>query len=191
MRYLGYCFNKPTLPSPPEPLEILYFVVLTLIWYHNIRRGARGDRFFGIRSITAIFPLKNEHSFFFPFSERRALNWDYGTISWSSHALQQPCIMDFRLYYLFAWHYSNDSELSRRIARACLVSIYRWQAPILFRFIAMIESIWNDESNEIEISRIHWKVAKIWIFRNSDSKSLWKNSPALPYLIFTALAPWV
>jgi len=114
MRYLGYWFNKPTLPSPPEPLEILYFVVLTLIWYHNIRRGARGDRFFGSRSIAAIFPLENEHSFFFPFSGRRALNWDYGTISWSSHAFQQPCIMDFQLYYLFAWHYSNDSELSCR-----------------------------------------------------------------------------
>jgi len=58
MRYLDYCFNKPTLPSPLETLEILCLVVVTLSWYHNIRKGARGDRFFGSRSITAIFPLE-------------------------------------------------------------------------------------------------------------------------------------
>jgi hypothetical protein len=47
-----------------------------------------------------------------------------------------------------------------------------------FGFKALLESIWNDESNEIEISRFHCKVAKMWIFRNSDSKSLclqWKQ----------------
>jgi hypothetical protein len=168
MRYLDYWFNKPTLPSPLETLEILCLVIVTLSWYHNIRKGARGDRFFGSQSITAIFTLKNEHSLSFLFSAWCTLNWDYGTISWSSHALQQPCIMDSLLYYLFAWRHSMDSELSRRIARACLVSIYRWQMPILFRFIALIESIWNGESNEIETSRIHCKVAKIWIFRNSE-----------------------
>jgi len=134
MRYLDYCFNKPTLPSPLETLEILWLVVVTLTWWLIIRKGVRGDRFFGLQSITAIFPLKNEHSFSLPFSARCTLNWDYGAISWASNALQQPCIMDSLLYYLFAWPHSKVSEVSRRFARACLVSIYRWQAPILFRF---------------------------------------------------------
>ena len=191
MRYLDYCFNKPTLPSPLETLEILCLVVVTLSWYHNIRKGARGDRFFGSRSITAIFPLKNGDSLSNPFSAWRTLNWDCSTLYWSSDARHQPCIMGFQSYYLFALGHSNDFELSRQIARACLVSIFRWQTPILFRFMALIESIWNGESNEIETSRIHCKVAKIWIFRNSDSKSLWKNSLALPYLIFTPRLSWV
>ena len=58
MRYLDYCFDKPILPSPLGTLEILCLVVLTLNRYHNIRKGARGDRFFGSRSIAAIFPLE-------------------------------------------------------------------------------------------------------------------------------------
>ena len=33
-----------------------------------------------------------------------------------------------------------------------------------FGFRALIESIWNDESNEIEISRFDCNVAKIWFF---------------------------
>jgi len=57
MHYLDYSFNKPTLPSPLETLEISCFVVLTLNWYLNIRKGARGERFFGFWSIT-IFQRK-------------------------------------------------------------------------------------------------------------------------------------
>ena len=58
MRYLDYSFDKPTLPSPLATLEILCLVVVTLNWYLKIRKGARGDRFFGSRSIAAIFPLE-------------------------------------------------------------------------------------------------------------------------------------
>ena len=191
MRYLDYSFDKPTLPSPLETLEILCFVVVTFIRYHNIRKGARGDRFFGSRSITANFLWKMETRF--SFRSQRGAHW----IETMAPFLEAQILFNSLVLWIFACGIYLHGTIRTILSCRGESHVPVWcqftddRRRFYFGIRAVIESIWNGESNEIETSRFHCKVAKIWIFRNSDSKSLWKNSLALPYLIFTALAPWV